>query len=431
MIIVTDTSSLIDHPELLQECYPGDDIVISVVVLEELDGMKNGSSAKAAAAREVLRIIDSMEPADKNKGPHDYIRGNGGYILISHYRGDPTPDAPTPSNDRIIIETVKRPEYEYQDETILLTQDKAMTILAKSIGVKVQRHESTRKTHTGKIATIDAHYGAIGDMYADGFVEVGNHGLNVNTGVILKEGNLSALGIVEDKHTIKHVRDNLVPCGVYPADATQKIAVDLLAGGHGGAVTEEFLGALSGRSGSGKTTLAIAAGIQAVKNGYYDRIMVFRPSEPVGKDLGFLPGTLEEKMEPWKQAIYDVVRDLGVSDGVSIRKEGGVSQCHPLEDILSIENINFVRGRTFTNTFVIVDEAQNLSVTELRTLASRCGRGSAFVCTFDPSQVDNAYLRQGRAEGVERFLDDVQGHPAVWHIQLSKPVRGGVSAIVE
>lgn len=434
MTIVTDTSALIHQPDLLVSCYENENIVIPMVVIEELDGMKNGFTARASSAREVLRIIDSLT-GEIYQGTHRYSKGDGKFISISH------DSKPVPfigkfkeSNDGIIIGTTlsEMINNDSSEDVTLVTQDRAMTILAESLGIKVTRHESTHKPHTGKVATLKVDYGVVGDMYAQGYVDIPNHGLEVNTGVILKEGNISVLGIVEDKYTIKQVRDNLEPCGVYPADASQKIAADLLTGGHSGVVAEEFLGALSGRSGSGKTTLAIAAGIQAVRDGYYDRVVVFRPSEPVGKDLGFLPGSLDEKMEPWKQAIYDVIRDLKISDGVCLKdQENGSAYVSALEDILSIENINFVRGRTFTNTFVIVDEAQNLSVTELRTLASRCGRGSAFICTFDPSQVDNAYLKEGRAEGVERFLDNIKGNPSAWHVQLTKPVRGGVSAIID
>ena len=431
MRIVVDTSSLIHQPELLNECYPGDDIIISVVVIAELDGMKSSSSSRGASAREILRIIDAMEHSIDNC-VHCYSRPCGGNIIVSH-SSYPLPGDIKESNDNTII-GVALQEMDKNDDNdvILLTQDRAMSIIAESLGVATRRHESTKKVHTGEISIIEGPEGSVGDMYSQGYTYIPDHNLEVNSGVIIKEGNISALGIVENDFSIKNVRENINPCGINPVGAEQKIAVDLLYGGHCGVIEEEFLGALSGRSGSGKTTLAIAAGLQAVKDGYYDRVMVFRPSEPVGRDLGFLPGSIDEKMEPWKQAIYDVTRTLNLSDGMSIRDDdNGLFSVVPLEDVLSIENINFVRGRTFTKTFVIVDEAQNLGVTELRTLASRCGQGSAFVCTFDPSQIDNAYLKEGRAEGVERFLSNVVGNSSVWHIQLQKPVRGGVSAIVE
>lgn len=433
MRIVVDTSSLIHQPDLLVSCYPGDDIIISVVVIAEIDGMKNSSTPRGVAAREILRIIDGLD-AEIIDGTHFYSRPCGGHISIAH-KGLPLPEKCKDSNDSEIIGVALSEIQDSGAENVtLLTQDRAMSILAESLGVVVRRHESTNKPHSGDVVVIEGEKasGVIDDMYAQGYAYIPDHGLEVNTGVIIKDGNISALGIVENDFSIKHVRENLTPCGVYPSDASQRIAIDLLYGGHSGSVEEEFLGALSGRSGSGKTTLAIAAGIQGVRDGYYERVMVFRPSEPVGRDIGFLPGNLDEKMEPWNQAIYDVARSLNISDGVSVRDpEGGSSKVVPLEEVLSIENINYVRGRTFARTFVIVDEAQNLGMTELRTLASRCGQGSAFVCTFDPSQVDNAYLKEGRAEGVERFLENVVGHPSAWHIKLKKPVRGGVSAIVE
>lgn len=428
MIIVVDTSALIHQPELLESCYASDDIIIPEVVISELDGLKSGTSSRAVSAREVFRIIESCETTQDEENGLRFIRPCGGYISITREILTTTDKESSKANDEKIISVAKDMTQHY-DDVILLTQDRAMSILATIDGVVTQRHESTRKTYNGEIVVLDTYSGVIDDMYSQGYAYAPGHNLQVNTGVIVKEGSQSALGIVEDEFTIKHIRENFSPCGVNPVDASQKIAMDLLHGGHSGNVAEEFLGALSGRSGSGKTTLAIATGISAVQQGYYDRVIVFRPSEPVGKDIGFLPGGLDEKMEPWKQAIYDVTRTLGLSDVIGLGSGG--KKCVPLEDILTIENINFVRGRTFTRSFVIVDEAQNLSMTELRTLASRCGMGSAFVCTFDPSQVDNAYLKEGRAEGVERFLTTVSGNPSAWHVRLTKPVRGGVSAIVE
>lgn len=343
------------------------------------------------------------------------------------------------SNDLKIISVVKNlGDTNPNEEYVLVTQDRAMSVIADALNITTRRHELVVEDLSPGVVELEApSFGLVADLYEDKFAYHESFAeYPVNTGVVITEGNASALAISTGEGTINLVEEKDYSGSLYhvePHGARQKIAAALLTGSHNHSHNpEEFLGALSGRSGSGKTTLAIAAGVQRVSAGDYDRIMIFRPTEPVGKDIGFLPGTVDDKMLPWTAAIDDILRDLGVGDFLDVYDADQDQQvmADP-STLISVESINFVRGRSLKNTFVIVDEAQNCDLTELRTLASRCGKGSAFVCTFDPSQIDNAYLRSDKAEGVEAFLKMVMPHSMSWHVQLDCPLRGGVSALVE
>lgn len=439
MDIFVDTSSLIQQPDIITEHYKGDTLIIPLVVIHELDKLKTQSSSTGAAARETLRIIDSLEHTSTDGTTSTYSRGDDKGAVIIHLGFFSSPSQHIPSSmvnsdrhDIRIINTALSHAESADNDVALLTQDRAMGIIAESLGLAVKTFTPVPQGIGTGMATLNTdQWGVVSDIYSEaGQAYIPEHGIPVNNGVVIKEGNSSALGIAVDEDTIVRVREKIEPYGLTPVDAPQTVAMDLLTGGHQGRYPEEFLGALSGRSGSGKTTLAVAAGLYGIQQGVYERMMIFRPTEPVGRDLGYLPGSLDKKMEPWQGAVNDVMRGLHVKDNVDKYDEEKGHCSLSLDEVVSVESINFIRGRTLSDTFVIVDEAQNLGLTQLHTIVSRCGRGSALVLTFDPSQIDNAYLQQGRAEGVEHFLSTVLGNDAVWHVRLNTPVRGGISALV-
>lgn len=444
MIIVCDTSALIHDPTIIMGQYPDDDLVIPMVVIQELDKLKTQEKNKGYAARRVLSALDQLREENSTMLSQGVDRPCGGTLRIelNHVAGDGSTKYPDgfehslESNDLKIIAVARNLTKHTGIPHVLLTQDRAMSVIADALDIHTRRHELVQEGLSPGVVDVESpEFGMISDLYEDHFLyHESFKGYPVNSGVVLTEGNASALGLSTGTGTINLVeeKDYSRLYHLEPQGARQKLAAALLTGGHQGVIPEEFLGALSGRSGSGKTTLAISAGLEGVSRGVYDRIMVFRPTEPVGKDIGFLPGSAEEKMLPWSAAIDDILRDLGVGEFMDVYDaDTGEQKMGDPRDILSVEPINFVRGRSLRNTFVIVDEAQNCDITELRTLASRCGKGSAFVCTFDPSQIDNAYLRSDRAEGVEAFLEKVMPNKMSWHIQLDCPLRGGVSALVD
>lgn len=448
-MLVFDTSTIIDDPHAINTGYPGEDIVLPLIVIMELDKLKTFDGNQGFSAREALRILDDMRKNGMSDGMVGSMKRDvGGFLFVdAEERSYPVSDEESSfysrwmnSHDSDVVHCALKQKKSGHDVT-LVTQDRAMSLIADILGVPAMGHGVEEIELTDGFVYIDSTEQEINDIFRDGEVlYMGDDEIPVNHGVVLSHGSQSALGIMDSLGYIQLVNRDMMSNALYgcsPKGVEQCFAASLLAGNHNGSFPREFLGALSGRSGSGKTTIALAAAIQGVSLGHYEKIIVFRPMESVGKDMGFLPGGVDEKMEPWTAAINDALQGIGVnkSDFIIDKLDEDTGEHVMLEldkdSVLSVESVNFVRGRTFTNTFVIVDEAQNLGTTELKTLASRCGRGSAFVCTFDPSQIDNAYLKSKKNEGVVSFLDDILPHDMAWHIRLSTPIRGGVSALID
>lgn len=443
MTKVCDTSAIIHDPSIITEGYPGEDIILPLVVIQELDKLKTQKGTKGFSARRALEYLDDAAERSSEGLSEGTARLCGGTVRVELNHVDvnavfPKNCAPTEGNDSLILSVVANLTQQTGKEHTLLTQDRAMLVLASALGIKAERHDLVpTELHPGVVETSPLTPDMIAEIYAEGEVYHPDfEDIPVNTGVVISEGSSSVLALSDGFGTLHRLGDedyaNLYHCT--PKGVRQKFASALLTGSHHGEYPEEFLGAISGRSGSGKTTLAVSAGLEGVSRGIYDRVMVFRPTMPVGRDIGFIPGSVDEKMKPWSAAVTDILHDLGAD------VEGFIDVVHPnkgesimqdVSSVISVEPMSYVRGRSLRRTFVIIDEAQNCDAMELRTLASRCGQGSACVLTFDPSQIDNAYLRSGRAEGVEAFLAGVQEHPMSWHIELDSPLRGGVSAIVD
>lgn len=446
---ILDTSAIIAKPDVFTTMYHDEYIVLSDMVFEELDILKGNSGNKGFNARQALRILSDDIVALEEPVP-DVCSGKA-----TMFQAKDNPHAPkilffplefpgledareVYDTDRYLVALgFKLQERLHSTDVVnIITQDKAILVRTKLLQGSV---DSTRATlaassleldDNGKelssgVITLDVSPDVINEMYRTNMTSI-DDSIPVNTGVIFRSGNQSAIGISDGGGTARLIDDCVYMSGVRPRGARQAIAANHLMGSH--YYDTEFLGSLSGRAGSGKTMLALAAGLERVSNGEYSRIIVFRPTETVGRDLGFLPGTMEEKMEPWKKAIDDVLRAIGVEDSISIGK--GRRNHVPVEDIVSVESINHVRGRTLNDSFVIIDEAQNLEYDVLRTVLSRLGSGSAAVLTWDASQIDNPFLSNSGTSTPEGLLRDIMPNKAVWNITLNRPERGGVSALI-
>src|SRR5450830_2107656 len=239
--------------------------------------------------------------------------------------------------------------------------------------------------------------------------------LPCHTGLVLHSPRGSALGRVRpDKH-IKLVRGDLDVFGVHGRSAEQRIAIDLLLDEEIGIVS------LGGRAGTGKSALALCAGLEAVLERRQHRmVMVFRPLYAVGgQELGYLPGSEAEKMNPWAQAVFDALGALVSQEVVEEVMDRGMLEVMPLTHI---------RGRSLHDAFVIVDEAQSLEKNVLLTVMSRIGQNSKIVLTHDVAQRDN--LRVGRHDGVAAVVETLKGHPLFGHITLTRSERSPIAALV-
>src|SRR5665811_2199884 len=239
--------------------------------------------------------------------------------------------------------------------------------------------------------------------------------LPCHTGLVLHSPRGSALGRVRpDKH-IKLVRGDLDVFGVHGRSAEQRIAIDLLLDEEIGIVS------LGGRAGTGKSALALCAGLEAVlERRQHRKVMVFRPLYAVGgQDLGYLPGSESEKMNPWAEAVFDTL-------GALVSRE--VVEEIVDRDILEVLPLTHIRGRSLHDAFVIVDEAQSLERNVLLTVLSRIGQNSKVVLTHDVAQRDN--LRVGRHDGVAAVIEALTGHPLFAHSTLTRSERSPIAALV-
>ena len=239
--------------------------------------------------------------------------------------------------------------------------------------------------------------------------------LPCNTGLALVAGSQSALARVHPDKRVHLVRTDRELFGVRGRSAEQRLALDLLADDEIGIVS------IGGNAGTGKSVLALAAGLEAVlEQRTHKRVMVFRPIYAVGgQELGYLPGSADEKMSPWGLAVTDALESIvgpEVIDEVVDR------------DLLEVLPLTHIRGRSLSDSFVIIDEAQNLERSVLLTALSRLGVGSRVVLTHDVAQRDN--LRVGRHDGVVSVIDTLKGHPLFAHITLTRSERSAVAALV-
>lgn len=440
-----------------------------MTVVRELDKIKTEKNNKGAHTRKVLKYISDLKDNSDNSLTDGIERPCGGTlrIEINHkiLQEDSTiePDAIQTEDDVIIVVTKNLSTKD--NEHILMTQDRSMSIIAETWGVKTVQHsfvDTTSEIPKG-IIYVDADPELINKIHKRKRISLVEEYLNienirVNNAVILQCGSLSAIGIYDgnDHINLLNADDdrlfNLKANGV-----EQKIASSLITGAHNGVHKEEFLASLSGRPGGGKSTIAISAGLKLITEGKYDRMLIFRPTVNLSSntDLGYLPGDIDSKLAPWKEAVNDVLRGLDLkgldlynkeeqdinsnnknknkmkpkeTSTIRVKTEYGTSKI-PIDEIISVEPINYIRGRTFTNTYVVIDEAQNLEPGELRTLLTRFGKGSACVLTWDQGQIDNNFIRSGKAEGPLTILEKTQEAPNVFHIDLPRSVRGGISEL--
>jgi PhoH-like ATPase len=321
------------------------------------------------------------------------------------------------TNDHRILAVARNLATEGRDVTVV-TKDLPLRLKASIVGLAADeyRNELAADTNWTGLAELDVEGGAIDDLFDDHVLDLAEaRDLPCNTGVVLHAGSQSALGRVHEDKRVHLARSDRTLFDVRGRSAEQRIAIDLLADHAVGIVS------LGGPAGTGKSVLALAAGLDAVlEQRTHNRVIVFRPIFPVGgQDLGYLPGTEAEKMLPWGAAVTDALEAIAGQSVIDEVFGRGVLEVQPLTHI---------RGRSLTDSFVIIDEAQNLERTVLLTALSRLGQGSRVVLTHDVAQRDN--LRVGRHDGIVSVIETLKGHPLFGHVSLTRAERSPVAALV-
>ena len=417
-VYVLDTSVLLSDPRALTR-FAEHEVVIPLVVLTELE-QKRHHPDLGWTARETLRMLEDLRVAHGSLLRPMPANEDGGTLRVevnhTEMAGFPTALSGE-TNDHRILAVARNLAAEGRDVTVV-TKDLPLRLKSSIVGLDADeyRNELASDSNWTGMEELDVEGLMIDALFEDHVVDLPEaRDLPCNTGVVLHAGSQSALGRVRDDKAVHLARSDRTLFDVRGRSAEQRIAIDLLADHEVGIVS------LGGPAGTGKSVLALAAGLDAVlEQRSHNRVLVFRPIYPVGgQDLGYLPGSEAEKMLPWGAAVTDALEAIAGQEVIDEVFDRGLLEVQPLTHI---------RGRSLTDSFVIIDEAQNLERTVLLTALSRLGEGSRVVLTHDVAQRDN--LRVGRHDGIVSVIDTLKGHPLFGHVTLTRAERSPVAALV-
>lgn len=417
-IYVLDTSVLLADPRSMTR-FEEHDVVLPVVVVLELESKRNHPEL-GWSARQALRQLEHWRVKHGSLTTAFAVNDAGGTLRveINHQDLGALPSSLTgDTNDHRILAVARNLAAEGNQVTVV-TKDLPLRLKASIVGLNADeyRNELARDDSWTGIVELACESSMIDDLFELGTVEDERaRDLPCHTGVVMHAGSQSALARVHADKSLHLVRRDGQLFDVRGRSAEQRIAIDLLSDQSIGIVS------LGGPAGTGKSVLALAAGLESVlEQRSHKRVVIFRPLYAVGgQDLGYLPGSEFEKMSPWAAAVLDGLEAITgpeVIDEVIHR------------ELLEVLPLTHIRGRSLTDTFVIIDEAQNLERPVLLTALSRLGEGSRVVLTHDVAQRDN--LRVGRHDGIITVIEALRGHPIFGHVTLTRSERSEIAAVV-
>jgi PhoH-like ATPase len=420
---VVDTSVLLSDP-LATTRFAEHEVVLPLVVISELEGKRHHPEL-GWFAREALRLLDDLRLRHGRLDHPVPIGEDGGTLRVELNHSDPEvlpAGFRTDSNDARILACALNLAAEGNAVT-LVTKDMPLRVKAGAVGLAAEEyraHDVTLSGYSG-MSDVDVDQSVVDALYRDTVIDPALFDLAhvaelpCHSGLRLLAGTSSALGRVTPDKQLRLVRGDREAFGLHGRSAEQRVALDLLLD------TEVGIVSLGGRAGTGKSALALCAGLEAVmERRQHRKVVVFRPLYAVGgQELGYLPGSESEKMQPWAQAVFDTLGALVSQDVVEEIMDRGMLEVMPLTHI---------RGRSLHDSFVIVDEAQSLERNVLLTVLSRLGANSRVVLTHDVAQRDN--LRVGRHDGVAAVIEKLKGHPLFAHVTLTRSERSPIAALV-
>jgi PhoH-like ATPase len=417
---VLDTSVLLADPSAMVR-FAEHEVIIPVVVITELEAKRHHPEL-GYFARNALRILDEVRLEHGRLDAPLPIGDSGGTLRVELNHTDPMalpPGFRLGDNDSRILAVALNLQAEGND-VVLVSKDLPMRVKASAVGLAAEEYRAeialTASSGWTGMAELELPGDAVDTLYSDGIAEIpAASELPCHTGLVLMSERGKALGRVTPDKKVRLVRGDRDVFGLHGRSAEQRVALDLLLDPEIGIVS------MGGRAGTGKSALALCAGLESVmERKLHRKVVVFRPLYAVGgQDLGYLPGTENEKMSPWGQAVFDTLSALTSSAVIDEVVDRGMLEVLPLTHI---------RGRSLHDSFVIVDEAQSLERNVLLTVLSRIGTGSRVVLTHDVAQRDN--LRVGRYDGVVSVVEKLKGHPLFAHITLTRSERSPIAALV-
>ncbi len=415
---VLDTSVLLSDPRAILR-FAEHDVVVPVIVITELEAKRHHPEL-GYFARQALRVLEDLRLQNGRLDDPIPVGIGGGMLRVelNHIDSSVLPSGFRLGDNDTRILAVATSLAAEGNEVTLVSKDLPMRVKAAAVGLDAEEYKAEMPVESGwtGVTDLDVAPAAIDELYDHSHLDLeAARQLPCHTGLVLSSARGSALGRVLPDKRIRLVRGDRDVFGVHGRSAEQRIAVELLLDPEIGIIS------LGGRAGTGKSALALCAGLEAVmERNQHRKVVVFRPLYAVGgQELGYLPGTEAEKMNPWAQAVFDVLGALVSPDVVDEVMDRGMLEVLPLTHI---------RGRSLHDSFVIVDEAQSLERNVLLTVLSRIGQNSRVVLTHDVAQRDN--LRVGRHDGVAAVIEALKGHPLFAHVTLTRSERSPVAALV-
>ncbi|MBL8610850.1 MAG: PhoH family protein [Myxococcales bacterium] len=425
---VLDTNILLHDPRAIFK-FEDNNVIIPIYVIEEIDQFKREGSERGRNARTVVRLLDELRESGGSLSKGVVLQSGGGLrVAVPQKR----PELPTAIDKAAMDNAILQTAFDVRDEdggrpTVFVTMDTNLRIRADALGMVAETYENQRveaeQLHTG-IKEIELDSDGIDRFFQDGHYKPGE-ALTANLCVLLRDRanpSHTALGRYDAQRrevvALRTPREGVM--GVRPRNKEQAHAIDLLLDENIRLVT------LVGKAGTGKTLLALAAGLKrTIEDGTYARMLVSRPVMPLGRDIGFLPGDVDEKLNPWMQPIFDNLEFL-FSSGT---RKGPRAYAELLESgQLQVEPLTYIRGRSLPSQYMIVDEAQNLTPHEVKTIITRSGDGTKIVLTGDPYQIDNPYV-DSASNGLTIAADKFRGEKVAAHIVLSKGERSELAEL--
>ena len=432
---VLDTNVLIHNPHAL-ESFEDNTVVIPMAVIEELDNFKKYEDERGRNAREVARYLDSLRKKGKLQEGVPTVNGGLLRVDISAPNGHLPASLSHIKIDNNII-GVAMALKEKGENVKFITKDINVRVKADALGVIAEDYE-TNKVNIDELysgwTTVTVKDSEVDEFYKSGKLSLkpylDQHALYENEFLLLKSD------IHDGKSALSVYRDSLKEAqslwfkdpeawGIKALNREQHFALNLLMNDRIPMVT------LVGSAGTGKTLLALAAGLlKTLDEKKYRRVLVSRPIVPLGKDIGYLPGTKDEKLMNWMQPIFDNLEFILDKGHLQSDTEDVDDKVQYLLDThkLEMEALTYIRGRSIPKQFMIVDEAQNLTPHEIKTIVSRAGVGTKIVLTGDPYQIDNPYL-DASSNGMVYLAERFKGNEMFGHITLSKSERSPLAAL--
>ena len=433
---VLDANVLLHDPHAIFK-FEDNDLIIPIFAIEEIDQFKREGSERGRNARTIARLLDELRRDQGTSLATGVPLESGGNlrIAIPEHRPNALVGLESSSQDLAILQTaIEARDKDPSRPTVFVTMDTNLRIRADALGVTAETYENQRVKDPElehSVMEMEVPGTDVDAFFQNGRVAPAGLGsLHPNACVMLRDAGApthTALGRFDAARAeilaLRVGREGVM--GVRPRNKEQAFALDLLLDDTVRLVT------LIGKAGTGKTLLALAAGLKrTTEDNAYTRLLVSRPIMPLGRDLGFLPGDVDEKLNPWMQPIFDNLEFLfanGAGATKSARGDRGFLEL--LESgTIQVEPLTYIRGRSLPHQYLIVDEAQNLTPHEVKTIITRCGEGTKIVLTGDPHQIDNPYVDLA-SNGLSVVADRFKRERIAGHVVLAKGERSELAEL--